>query len=31
VRDFLFGHPELTAVEILTTPETAGIIAARRG
>jgi predicted O-methyltransferase YrrM len=31
VRDFLFGRPELTAVEILTTPETAGIIAARRG
>jgi predicted O-methyltransferase YrrM len=30
VRDLLFGHPDLVAVEILTTPETAAIVAARR-
>jgi predicted O-methyltransferase YrrM len=30
VRDFLFGHPELVAVEILTTPATAALVAARR-
>jgi predicted O-methyltransferase YrrM len=30
VRDLLFGHPELVAVEILTTPETAAVVAARR-
>jgi predicted O-methyltransferase YrrM len=30
VRAFLFGHAELTAVEILTTPETAAILAAKR-
>lgn len=29
VREFLFGHPDLAAVEILTTPETAAIIAAK--
>jgi predicted O-methyltransferase YrrM len=30
VREWFFGHPDLTAAEILTTPETAAIIAARR-
>jgi predicted O-methyltransferase YrrM len=30
VRDVLFRHPELVAVEILTTPQTAAVIAARR-
>jgi predicted O-methyltransferase YrrM len=30
VRDLLFGHPELVAVEILTTPRTAAVVAARR-
>jgi predicted O-methyltransferase YrrM len=30
VRELLFGHPELIAVDILTTPETAAVIAARR-
>ena len=29
-RERLFGHPQLVAVEILTTPETAAIVAARR-
>jgi predicted O-methyltransferase YrrM len=31
VRDFLLGHPELVAVEVLTTPSAAAIIAAKRG
>ncbi len=30
VRELLFGHPELVAVEILTTEETAAILAVRR-
>lgn len=30
VRELLFGHPELVAVEILTTAETAAVVAARR-
>jgi predicted O-methyltransferase YrrM len=30
VRDWLLGHPDLVATEILTTPETAAIIATRR-
>jgi predicted O-methyltransferase YrrM len=30
IRAFLFGHSELAAVEILTTPSTAVVIAARR-
>ena len=30
VRELLFGHPQLVAVEILTTPETAAVVAARR-
>ena len=30
VREWFFGHPDLLASEILTTPETAAIIAARR-
>jgi predicted O-methyltransferase YrrM len=30
VRELLFGHPELVAVEILTTPATAAVIAVRR-
>lgn len=30
VRELLFGHPELVAVEILTTPRTAAIVAAKR-
>lgn len=30
VREFLLGHPQLTAVEILTTRSTAAIIAAKR-
>jgi predicted O-methyltransferase YrrM len=29
VRDFFFGHSELAAVEILTTPETAALLATR--
>jgi predicted O-methyltransferase YrrM len=31
VREWFFGHPDLIASEILTTPETAAIVAARRG
>jgi predicted O-methyltransferase YrrM len=30
VREFLFAHPDLVAVEILTTRETAAIVAAKR-
>ena len=30
VREWLFGHPQLVATEILTTRETAAIVAARR-
>jgi predicted O-methyltransferase YrrM len=30
VRDLLFDHPQLVAVEILTTPRTAAIVAAKR-
>jgi predicted O-methyltransferase YrrM len=30
VRELLFGHPELVAVEILTTPHSAAVIATRR-
>jgi predicted O-methyltransferase YrrM len=30
VRELLFAHPELVAVEILTTPRTAAVIAVRR-
>jgi predicted O-methyltransferase YrrM len=30
LRDWFFGHPELVATEILTTPETAAIIATKR-
>lgn len=30
VRQFLFEHPELVAVEILTAPETAALVAAKR-
>jgi hypothetical protein len=30
VRKVLFGHPELLAVELLTTPSTAAIVAVRR-
>jgi predicted O-methyltransferase YrrM len=30
VRDLLFGHPDLVAVEILTTPTSAAIVAAKR-
>ena len=29
VRELLFGHPKLLAVEILTTPATAAVVAAR--
>jgi predicted O-methyltransferase YrrM len=29
VRELLFGHPELVAAEILTTPRTAAIVAAK--
>jgi predicted O-methyltransferase YrrM len=29
VRELLFGHPQLVAVEILTTPDTAAVVAAR--
>ena len=29
VRELLFGHPKLVAVEILTTPQTAAVVAAR--
>lgn len=31
VREWLFGHPDLVAAEILTTSETAAIVAAKRG
>jgi len=31
VREFLFGHSQLVAVEVITTPETAAIVAAKRG
>jgi predicted O-methyltransferase YrrM len=30
VRELLFGHPELVAVEILTTPTTAAVVATKR-
>jgi predicted O-methyltransferase YrrM len=30
VREFLFDHPQLVAVEILTTPTAAAIVAAKR-
>jgi predicted O-methyltransferase YrrM len=30
VREFLFGHPKLLSMEILTTPTTAAIVAVRR-
>jgi predicted O-methyltransferase YrrM len=30
VRDFLLQHPQLVAVEVLTTPSTAAIVAAKR-
>jgi predicted O-methyltransferase YrrM len=30
VRELLFGHPQLVAVELLTTPATAAVIAVRR-
>jgi predicted O-methyltransferase YrrM len=30
VRDFFFGSPELVTVEILTTPQTAALLATRR-
>jgi predicted O-methyltransferase YrrM len=30
VRELLFDHPELIAVEVLTTPQTAAIVATRR-
>lgn len=30
VREFLFEHPDLVAVEILTTPATAAVVAAKR-
>jgi predicted O-methyltransferase YrrM len=30
LRDWFFGHPDLIATEILTTPETAAIIATKR-
>ena len=30
VRELLFGHPELVAVEILTTADTAAIVAAKQ-
>ncbi len=29
-RDFLFGHPDLAAVEVRTTPHTSAIVCARR-
>ena len=29
VRDFFFGHPELVTVEILTTSQTAALLATR--
>ena len=31
VREFWLNHPEIAAVEILTTPETAAIVGTRRG
>jgi hypothetical protein len=30
VREFLLNQPEIVALEILTTPETAGIVGTRR-
>jgi predicted O-methyltransferase YrrM len=30
-REYLFGHPQLAAAEVLTTPRTAAIVAARLG
>ena len=30
VRDFWLGHPDLAATEVLTTPESAAILAVRR-
>ena len=30
LRDWFFGHPELIATEILTTPRTAAVLAAKR-
>jgi predicted O-methyltransferase YrrM len=30
VRDLLFNHPQLVAVEILTTPQTAAVLAVKR-
>jgi hypothetical protein len=30
VREWFFGHADLVATEILTTPETAAIVAAKR-
>jgi predicted O-methyltransferase YrrM len=30
VRELLFNHPQLVAVEILTTPQTAAVVAVRR-
>jgi predicted O-methyltransferase YrrM len=30
VRELIYGHPELVAVEVLTTPSTSAIVAARR-
>jgi predicted O-methyltransferase YrrM len=30
VREWLFGHPDLVAAEILTSPVTAAIVAAKR-
>lgn len=30
VREWLFGHPDLVATEILTTSETAAVVAAKR-
>jgi hypothetical protein len=29
VRELLFNHPELVAVELLTTPQTAAVLAVR--
>jgi predicted O-methyltransferase YrrM len=31
VREFWLNHPEIAALEILTTPETAAIVGTRRG
>ena len=30
VREFLFNHPQLVSVEILTTPQTAAILSVKR-